>query len=235
MTSKKKKFIIIAAVAICVVIFALAIKAQSIYTSTISNKQMSAEKTPNKSSGTIQTGGENQGSANGAGENGENSAASGKLSNASGSSSSKGVSKSNGKNGQTSLNKGSSSKNSGTSAVNSQKSDNQSSLEIIDAVHGNKVIFQKSIQGVDGQTVGYATQKALDAAKMSYTTRGSGSTIYFSDIGGLKERAEGPMSGWCFYVKKKGQSQFTKSNVGSGQYVLKNGDSVMWKYVKNGM
>ncbi len=232
MKNKKKKYIIIvSAVVVCAVIFALAIKAQNVYTSTISNKQASAEKAQNKSDSTAQSGKSQSGDKNGK----ENSDVSGKSSKNPASSSLDGTSKVNSKAGQTSSTQGGSSQNSNVPGAGSQKSVEQSSIEIIDEVHGNRVVLRKNLNGIDGQTVGYVTQKILDGAKISYTTKGTGSTIYFSNINGLKERAEGPMSGWCYYVKKKGQSQFIKANIGSGQYVLKSGDSVIWKYVKNGM
>ncbi|MCI1944551.1 DUF4430 domain-containing protein [Clostridium luticellarii] len=232
MRNKKKKYMIIAAaVVVCAVIFIFAIKAQSVYNSTISNKQMSAENEQNKSGNTSQTGK----SPNGINKNGEESSdASGKSTETSSSINSNGVSKENGKTGQASTNQKGASKSSGTSGTDSQNPEAESSIEIIDAVHGNAVILRENLNGIDGQTVGYVTQKALDGAKISYTAKGSGSTVYFSDINGLKEKAEGPLSGWCYYVRKKGESQFVKATTGSGQYVLNSGDAVIWKYVKDG-
>ncbi|MHC6181162.1 DUF4430 domain-containing protein [Clostridium sp. JNZ X4-2] len=231
MKSKKKKYaVIISAVVVCVVVFAFAIKAQKIYTSTTTNKQMSAENTQGKSKDVYKSDKSESEAKNGS----QTSAASGKAAAASDSNSSNTTSKGNSQAGQAVSSQSGSAQTSGTNGTSSQKPAEQSSIEIIDAIHGNTVVLQKNLDNIDGQTVGYITQKALDEAKINYTTKGTGSTVYFSDINGLKEKAEGPLSGWCYYVKKKGQSEFSKASVGSGQYVLNSGDAVIWKYVENG-
>lgn len=233
MRNKKKKYaVIISAVVVCAVVFAFAIKAQRIYTSTTTNKQMSAEKTQGKSKDVSKSDKSQSAAKDGSGT----SAVSSKATSASdsNSNSSNTTSKGNSQAGQAASSQAGSPQTSGTSGTSSQKPVEQSSIEIIDAIHGNTVVLQKNLDNIDGQSVGYITQKALDEAKIKYTTKGTGSTVYFSDINGLKEKAEGPLSGWCYYVKKKGQSEFSKASVGSGQYVLNSGDAVIWKYVENG-
>jgi hypothetical protein len=48
-------------------------------------------------------------------------------------------------------------------------------------------------------------------------------------INGIKERSNGPLSGWCYYVNG------TRPSVSSGRYKLKSEDKVEWKYLKDGL
>lgn len=137
-----------------------------------------------------------------------------------------------------------------TAALNGKKTDDKASskaqsvpsvstqeeptLTIIDAVHNNKIILKKHIEK-DGETVGSATCRLLDESHISYKIKGTADTLYFSAIDGIEEKKEGQLSGWCYYVKENGSSDFLKSNVGSGQYKLKKGDSVIWKYLKDAL
>ena len=52
---------------------------------------------------------------------------------------------------------------------------------------------------------------------------------YLSKLYGLKEREQGPNSGWIFYVNG------VKSSIGAKDVILNNGDSILWKYVKDGV
>lgn len=112
--------------------------------------------------------------------------------------------------------------------------DEEATFVFIDTVNGNRVILQKHVD-MEGETVGYITCKILDEAKMNYRTTGSASTLYFAAVDGLEEKKAGRLSGWCYYVKKKGDTRFHKPNVGSGQWTYKKGDIVVWKYLADGI
>lgn len=109
----------------------------------------------------------------------------------------------------------------------------EADMTIINGITG-KVLLNKYVK-YESQTVADITIKMLDASNISYKTSGIGSTIYFSSIGGLNEKAEGPLSGWVYYVKKSGTSSFIKPSVGAGGFILHEGDSLMWKYLKNAL
>ncbi|NMM63409.1 DUF4430 domain-containing protein [Clostridium sp. P21] len=119
--------------------------------------------------------------------------------------------------------------------VKPEDPDSQMTLQIIDAVNGNKMILQKDISSMDGETVGYITERILDDARIKFKATGSASTVYFAAIDGLEEKKAGKMSGWCYYVKKNGDARFHKPNVGSGQWIYHKGDVVVWKYLADGI
>lgn len=77
----------------------------------------------------------------------------------------------------------------------------------------------------EGDTVAEVTMEALDG---DCRATGSGDSIYFSRILKVSEKSAGPMSGWCFYVN--GQ----KPGLSAGSYKLKAGDTVEWKFLKDG-
>lgn len=79
-----------------------------------------------------------------------------------------------------------------------------------------------------GGSAADATMKALDAHGISYRAQGMGDNIYFSAIGGLKERDAGPASGWCYYINgSKLGSSASKVSVGAN-------DKIEWKFLKDG-
>lgn len=82
---------------------------------------------------------------------------------------------------------------------------------------------------VAGKTVGEVTTTVLDQKGISYRAKGSGGSIYFSAINGIKERDKGPASGWCYYVNGG------KVAVSAGSYKLKAGDMVEWRYLQDGL
>lgn len=102
----------------------------------------------------------------------------------------------------------------------------KANITIIDTISG-KIIIARATE-ITGLTVADATCKLLDSANVSYKTSGFGDTIYFSSINGLRERGEGSLSGWCFYVNGK------KPNIGAGSYKLNKDDILEWKYLKDG-
>jgi flagellar biosynthesis GTPase FlhF len=94
-------------------------------------------------------------------------------------------------------------------------------------------ILSKSINA-SNKSVGEATTSALDSSGVDYKATGFGPAMYIASIAGLSEKAEGPTSGWIYYVQKGGTGSFTKPGVSCGSYKLQDGDVVLWKYVKEG-
>lgn len=107
------------------------------------------------------------------------------------------------------------------------------SFQFMDTIHGNNVFLKKDVNDMDGKTVGYITKKLLDEAKIDYTATGTDSILHFSAINGRVEKKAGNLSGWCYYVRKKGESKFIKPDVESGQWIYHTGDTVVWRYVQN--
>jgi hypothetical protein len=99
---------------------------------------------------------------------------------------------------------------------------------IITDTISSKVILSKKVE-YNGETVAEATTKALNASKISYKTSTFGGAVYFSSIGGIRERSAGASSGWCYYVNGK------KLSVGAGSYKLNKGDKLEWKFLKDGV
>ncbi|WP_051350683.1 DUF4430 domain-containing protein [Caloramator sp. ALD01] len=98
---------------------------------------------------------------------------------------------------------------------------------IIDTVN-NKVIY-KGYVDINSKTAGDVTLKVLIDNKISYRAKGTGGSIYFSSIAGLKERDYGANSGWCYFVNG------VKPSVGAGSYTLKDGDVLEWKFLEDGL
>lgn len=103
----------------------------------------------------------------------------------------------------------------------------QVNFTIVDDVHNATILSTHG--NFSGDSVGSITMKLLDAKGIKYRATGSGNSIYFSSINGVKERDAGPTSGWMYYVNGE------KLNVGCGQYIPKQGDNIVWKYVKDGL
>lgn len=79
-----------------------------------------------------------------------------------------------------------------------------------------------------GGSAADATMKALDAQGISYRAQGMGDNIYFSAIGGLKERDAGPASGWCYYING------SKLGTSAGKVSVGANDRIEWKFLKDG-
>ena len=73
---------------------------------------------------------------------------------------------------------------------------------------------------------GATAYDALCATGLSVSTKSSQYGLYVSAIGGLTEFEYGGKSGWMYSVNG------SAPNVSCGKYVLKDGDSVSWYYVK---
>lgn len=253
MNNKKKYLIAIIAFVVCSAMFFLAIKAQRMYANNVTNKQVSQSKDEDakkSAKSTVESKKEvgNETKASDPSKTTDTSKAADK---------SKDPTKSGEKdaNKQTAAvpqeNKASSnsenkaasndSKGSATAETPAPKQSTETpnpneepTFVFIDTVHGDKVILQKNVD-MEGETVGYITCKLLDEAKIKYKVTGSASTLYFAAIDGLEEKKAGRLSGWCYYVKKKGDTRFHKPNVGTGQWIYNKGDLVVWKYLADGI
>ncbi len=73
---------------------------------------------------------------------------------------------------------------------------------------------------------GATAYDALCATGLSVSTKSSQYGLYVSAIGGLAEFEYGGKSGWMYSVNGSAPS------VSCGKYVLKDGDTVSWYYVK---
>jgi hypothetical protein len=82
-------------------------------------------------------------------------------------------------------------------------------------------ILSREIEYGDGLTAFSLLKNAEGVTVMS---SGSGKYAYITGINDLKEKANGPMSGWIYKVN--GESP----GIGAGQYQLKSGDKVEWIY-----
>lgn len=127
-------------------------------------------------------------------------------------------------------NKASSSSNSSSSNGNSQGATASST-----ASSAVTVSVSVSSSAADGRVSGSAhptfkkgatAYDALCATGLSVSTKSSQYGLYVSAIGGLAEFEYGGKSGWMYSVNG------STPNVSCGKYVLKDGDTVSWYYVK---
>lgn len=127
-------------------------------------------------------------------------------------------------------NKASSSSNSSSSNGNSQGTSTSST-----ASSAVTVSVSVSSSAADGRVSGSAhptfkkgatAYDALCATGLSVGTKSSQYGLYVSAIGGLAEFEYGGKSGWMYSVNG------STPNVSCGKYVLKDGDTVSWYYVK---
>ncbi len=133
-----------------------------------------------------------------------------------------------------SSNKASSSNNAST---NKQSGNGSSQGANASSATSNTVTVSVSVSSsaADGRVSGSAhptfkkgatAYDALCATGLSVSTKSSQYGIYVSAIGGLAEFEYGGKSGWMYSVNG------SAPNVSCGKYVLKDGDSVSWYYVK---
>lgn len=133
-----------------------------------------------------------------------------------------------------SSNKASSSNNAST---NKQSGNGSSQGTNANSAASNTVTVSVSVSSsaADGRVSGSAhptfkkgatAYDALCATGLSVSTKSSQYGIYVSAIGGLAEFEYGGKSGWMYSVNG------SAPNVSCGKYVLKDGDSVSWYYVK---
>lgn len=241
--NKKKYAIAIGAFILFFGMFVFAIKAQTIYANKLTEKQESAQAAKSKASADKSK--QSKSTKDTKEVKKEANASTEKQSAASSSTASTSAAKDNKTNSSSTNNSSSASGSSNTQAtaptaaenikVKPDDPDEQMGIQFVDAVHGNTVFLSKNVDDMDGETVGYITEKVLDGAGIKYKCNGSASTVYFAAVNGLEEKKAGKLSGWCYYMKKKGDSRFHKPNVGSGQWVYHKGDIIVWKYLSDGI
>ena len=122
-------------------------------------------------------------------------------------------------------NKASSSSNSSSSNGNSQGT---TSNTVTVSVSVSSSAADGCVSGSAHPTFkkGATAYDALCATGLSVSTKSSQYGLYVSAIGGLAEFEYGGKSGWMYSVNG------STPNVSCGKYVLKDGDTVSWYYVK---
>lgn len=132
-------------------------------------------------------------------------------------------------------NKASSSSSSSPSSKQNSNGNSQGTTANSTASSTVTVSVSVSSSAADGRVSGSAhptfkkgatAYDALCATGLSVSTKSSQYGIYVSAIGGLAEFEYGGKSGWMYSVNG------SAPNVSCGKYVLKDGDSVSWYYVK---
>lgn len=121
---------------------------------------------------------------------------------------------------------GGSASNSGdTSAGNQGGSQQPGYVTVTVAVTSSAVGNPVSSGGTFTFNKGATAYDALCALGLSVNAHGSSYGTYVAAIGGLAEKEHGGMSGWMYSVNG------AKPNMACSNYVLSNGDSVVWYYV----
>lgn len=131
----------------------------------------------------------------------------------------------------------SSSGNKASSSSNSSSSNGNSQGTTASSAASSTVTVSVSVSSsaADGRVSGSAhptfkkgatAYDALCATGLSVSTKSSQYGLYVSAIGGLAEFEYGGKSGWMYSVNGSAPS------VSCGKYVLKDGDTVSWYYVK---
>lgn len=131
----------------------------------------------------------------------------------------------------------SSSGNKASSSSNSSSSNGNSQGTTASSAASSTVTVSVSVSSsaADGRVPGSAhptfkkgatAYDALCATGLSVSTKSSQYGLYVSAIGGLAEFEYGGKSGWMYSVNG------SAPNVSCGKYVLKDGDTVSWYYVK---
>lgn len=131
----------------------------------------------------------------------------------------------------------SSSGNKASSSSNSSSSNGNSQGTTASSAASSTVTVSVSVSSsaADGRVSGSAhptfkkgatAYDALCTTGLSVSTKSSQYGLYVSAIGGLAEFEYGGKSGWMYSVNG------SAPNVSCGKYVLKDGDSVSWYYVK---
>lgn len=139
--------------------------------------------------------------------------------------------------GNTSSSSGGKASSSNNTSTNKQSGNSGSQSTNANSAASNTVTVSVSVSSsaADGRVSGSAhptfkkgatAYDALCATGLSVSTKSSQYGLYVSAIGGLAEFEYGGKSGWMYSVNG------SAPNVSCGKYVLKDGDSVSWYYVK---
>lgn len=152
----------------------------------------------------------------------------GAPSNQSKSTENKGGTSSNSSNKASSSNSTSTNKQSGNSGSQSTNANSAASNTVTVSVSVSSSAADGRVSGSAHPTFkkGATAYDALCATGLSVSTKSSQYGLYVSAIGGLAEFEYGGKSGWMYSVNG------SAPNVSCGKYVLKDGDSVSWYYVK---
>lgn len=121
---------------------------------------------------------------------------------------------------------GGSASNSGGASAGNQDGSQQSgyvtvTVSVTSSAVGNPVSSSGTFTFNEGATV----YDALCALGLSVNAHGSSYGTYVAGIGGLAEKEHGSTSGWMYSVNG------VTPNTACSNYVLSNGDSVVWYYV----
>ena len=121
---------------------------------------------------------------------------------------------------------GGSASNSGGASAGNQDGSQQSgyvtvTVSVTSSAVGNPVSSSGTFTFNEGATV----YDALCALGLSVNAHGSSYGTYVAAIGGLAEKEHGGTSGWMYSVNG------VTPNTACSNYVLKNGDNVVWYYV----
>lgn len=98
---------------------------------------------------------------------------------------------------------------------------------IKDDVKGEQILSMKI--DFSGRTAEEATMQVLREKGIRFKATGSGDTFYISMIDNIRERDEGPQSGWCYFVDGR------KYSIGAGTYKLSGNEILEWKFLKDGI
>lgn len=139
--------------------------------------------------------------------------------------------------GGTASSSGGKASSSNSTSTNKQSGNGSSQGTNANSAASNTVTVSVSVSSsaADGRVSGSAhptfkkgatAYDALCATGLSVSTKSSQYGLYVSAIGGLAEFEYGGKSGWMYSVNG------SAPNVSCGKYVLKDGDSVSWYYVK---
>lgn len=120
---------------------------------------------------------------------------------------------------------GSASNSGGASAGNQGGSQQPGYVTVTISVTSSAVGNPVSSSGTFTFNEGATVYDALCALGLSVNAHGSSFGTYFAAIGGLAEKEHGATSGWMYSVNG------VAPNTACSNYVLSNGDSVVWYYV----
>lgn len=120
---------------------------------------------------------------------------------------------------------GSASNSGGASAGNQDGSQQPGYVTVTVSVTSSAVGNPVSSSGTFTFNKGATVYDALCALGLSVNARGTSYGTYVAAIGGLAEKEHGGTSGWMYSVNG------VTPNTACSNYVLKNGDNVVWYYV----
>lgn len=109
--------------------------------------------------------------------------------------------------------------------VNEEKSVTSVNIEIIDEASNSFTNKNFNVEFKEGESLNDVMVRFLPENADNYKMVDG----YLSKLYGLKERDQGPYSGWIFYLNG------VKSGVGTKDVILSSGDNITWKYVKDGV